>query len=148
AGSADRPATDSPSADPASQPPAPADPVPADPVPADPVPVAPPAVFRKPPGRRTPPARADTARPATESAPPVLDTEPDDDDLRLARELEAAAREIAAGADDEQAIDFFSTDSRRRGLLARHGVARVAAVAMLIVLLAAQGMLASRHYLV
>jgi predicted Zn finger-like uncharacterized protein len=148
AGSADRPATDSPSADPAPQPPAPADPVPADPVPADPVPVAPPAVFRKPPGRRTPPARADTARPATESAPPVLDTEPDDDDLRLARELEAAAREIAAGADDEQAIDFFSTDSRRRGLLARHGVARVAAVAMLIVLLAAQGMLASRHYLV
>ena len=152
-GSVDRPATDSPSSEPAPRPPAPADPVKADPVPADPVkadpvPGEPAAVFRKPPGRRTPPARADAARPATESAPPVLDTEPDDDDLRLARELEAAAREIAAGADDEQAIDFFSTDSRRGGVLARHGVAKVVAVAMLIVLLAAQGLLASRHYLV
>ena len=119
------------------------DPVPASSAPADPV-----EVFRKPPGRRLPPTRAHSTSSSEAPAPPVLVTEPDDDDLRLARELEDAAREIAAGADDEQAIDFFSTERKRGGLLARHGMVKVGAAALLTIALAVQGLLASRHYLV
>lgn len=111
------------------------------------------SVFRQPPGRQAAKVRrASTTVPAVdraaEVAPPVLTTEPDADDLRLARELEAAAREIEAGADDEQAIDFFSTDRKRRGLLRRLGPVRLAGAALLSLLLVLQASLANRHYLV
>lgn len=108
-----------------------------------PAPLEPPAfgVFRTPPERQA--AGRGMSGPAGR---------PGDDDF--AEELEAVAEELAAVAeeldtwdDGESAIDYFSAEHQRRGLIGRNGGWKLLAAAALVVLLGLQATLANRDWL-
>lgn len=115
----------------------------ADPAPAD----APPHLPDEAHGLFRPPPERQTGSRAT-VGPPALD----DDDL--AEELETVAEELAAVVDEldawddgESAIDYFSAERQRRGLIGRNSGWKLFAAGLLVLLLGLQATLANRDWL-